>query len=295
MFNNMRRRPNLICDSLLVNLTIDFLHSVGGSASAVAIVNCVMNINDPDPSLARMLASDLVDRDPRIELDGDTIAFVGDDHDAIELSNTGYVVFDLETTGAKTPPCRITEIGAYRVVGGEIVDEFKTLVNPEMPIPFFISLLTGITDEMVADAPRFADVADDFLAFIGDSVLVAHNVGFDMRFLNHEVGRIYENYRLANPSLCTVQLARKLLPDIENHRLKTVAEHFSVDLVNHHRASEDALATAKIFVRLLQDLQTRGVNDLRSARAFSARKNYVRPGEAPTGEFTEPKYQADAA
>lgn len=291
----MRRRPNLICDSLLVNLTIDFLHSVGGSASAVAIVNCVMNINDPDPSLARMLASDLVDRDPRIELDGDTIAFVGDDHDAIELSNTGYVVFDLETTGAKTPPCRITEIGAYRVVGGEIVDEFKTLVNPEMPIPFFISLLTGITDEMVADAPRFADVADDFLAFIGDSVLVAHNVGFDMRFLNHEVGRIYENYRLANPSLCTVQLARKLLPDIENHRLKTVAEHFSVDLVNHHRASEDALATAKIFVRLLQDLQTRGVNDLRSARAFSARKNYVRPGEAPTGEFTEPKYQADAA
>ena len=291
----MHPSRNLISDSLLINLTIDFLHSVGGSASAVSVVDYIMNISKPEPNLARLLVSDLVGRDPRLTLDEDMVAFVGHDHDAIELSQTGYVVFDLETTGAKTPPCRITEIGAYRVNNGEIVGEFHTLVNPEMPIPFFISMLTGITDAMVVNAPKFSEVVDAFLAFIDDSVLVAHNAGFDMRFLNHEVGRIYEDYRLGNPSLCTVQLSRKLLPDIDNHRLKTVAEYFSVELVNHHRANADALATAKIFVRLLEDLRTRGVRDLGSAQAFSSKRNYVRPGEAPTGELAEPKYQADAA
>ena len=288
-------RPNLISDSLLINLTIDYLHSIGGSASAVDVVDYIMSIKNPEPNLARLLVKDLVDRDPRLALSDDTVLFVGSDHDAIDLAETGFVVFDLETTGAKTPPCRITEIGAYRVLGGEIVDEFHTLVNPEMPIPFFITLLTGITDSMVADAPKFAEVVDPFLAFIGDSVLVAHNSGFDMRFLDYEVARVYEDYRLANPSLCTVQLSRRLLPDIENHRLKTVAEYFSVELVNHHRANADALATAKIFVRFLESLRELGIRDLGAARALSLKAKYVRPGEIATGEFAEPQYQADAA
>lgn len=287
--------PNLICDSLLINTTIDFLISIGGRASAVAVVEYVMDIRTPEPGLARLLVSDLVSRDPRLALDDDSVMFIGCDHDAIDLSDTGFVVFDLETTGAKTPPCRITEIGAYRVLEGKIVDEFHTLVNPEMPIPFFISLLTGITDDMVFGAPKFADVVDDFMGFIGDSVLVAHNAGFDMRFLNHEVGRVYEDYRLGNPSLCTVQLSRNLLPDIDNHRLKTVADHFSVELINHHRANADALATAEIFVRLLDDLRSLGVRDLGSARAIGSNRNYVRPGKAAAGEFAEPQYQADAA
>lgn len=288
-------RPNLISDSLLINTTIDFLISIGGRASAVSVVEYAMDILKPESNLARLLVSDLVDRDPRLALDGDTVVLVETDHDTIDIDETGFVVFDLETTGAKTPPCRITEIGAYRVLSGAIVDEYHTLVNPEMPIPFFISLLTGITDAMVAKAPKFNEVADEFLSFIGDSVLVAHNAGFDMRFLNHEVGRIYEDYRLGNPSLCTVQLSRKLLPDIENHRLKTVAEYFSVELVNHHRANEDALATAKIFVRLLDNVRTLGVRDLGTLREWNSKRNYVRPGETPAGEFTESKYQADAA
>lgn len=288
-------RPNLISDSLLINLTIDFLISVGGSASAISVVDYVMNISDAEPNIARLLASDLVDRDPRLAMLGDDVIFAGGDHDSIDLSKTGFVVFDLETTGAKTPPCRITEIGAYRILGGEIVEEFHTLVNPEMSIPLFISLLTGITDDMVAGAPKFVEVVDDFLSFIGDSVLVAHNAGFDMRFLNHEVGRVYEDYRLRNPSLCTVQLARQLLPDIENHRLKTVAEYFSVELVNHHRANADALATAKVFVRFLDSLRTLGVHDLGAAMAFSSKKIYGRPGAVTAGEFAEPQYHTDAA
>jgi DNA polymerase III epsilon subunit-like protein len=145
----MHPYPNLISDSLLINATIEFLRSIGGSASAVTIVECIMNIRGGDASLARLLVADLVGRDPRLALTDDLVEFVDDDHDAIDLSAADFVVFDLETTGAKTPPCRVTEIGAYKVRGGEIVGEFHTLVNPEMPIPFFITMLTGISDEMV--------------------------------------------------------------------------------------------------------------------------------------------------
>lgn len=291
----MHPHNNLISDSLLINLTTDYLLSVGGSASAVKILDYVMSIKNAEPSLARLLVADLVGRDPRLSLNGDNVELVETDHAAIDLSRAGFVVFDLETTGAKTPPCRVTEIGAYKVLGGEIVGEFHTLVNPEMPIPFFITMLTGISDSMVRDAPKFADVAGNFLEFIGDSVLVAHNSGFDMRFLNHEISRLYEDYRLANPSLCTVQLSRQLLPNIENHKLKTVAEYFSVELINHHRANADALATAKIFINLLADLQSRGVQDLGTAQKFDSNRNYVRPSQVTAGEPTTTRYQADAA
>lgn len=271
--------PNLISDSLLINTTIDYLISIGGKASAVAVVEYSMSIRNPQPSLARMLVADLVGRDPRLVLNDDMVELVECDHGAIDLSETGYVVFDFETTGAKSPPCRVIEIGAYRVRGGAIVDEFHRLVNPEMPIPFFITMLTGISEDMVRHAPKFGEVVDEFLTFIGDSVLVAHNAGFDLRFLDHEVGRVYEDYRVANPSLCTVQLSRRLLPNIENHRLKTVADYYSVELINHHRANADAKATAQIFVRLLEELTSQGVKNLGSAQAFSSKKNYVRPGQ----------------
>jgi DNA polymerase III epsilon subunit family exonuclease len=291
----MYPHSNLISDSLLVNETVDFLISVGGTASAMDVVDYIMNIRNSSPPLARLLVADLVARDSRLAIREDDVVLVEVDHDAIGLSDAGFVVFDLETTGAKTPPCRVTEIGAYKVQGGKIVGEFHTLVNPEMPIPFFITLLTGISDEMVRKAPKFAEVGDEFLKFIGDSILVAHNAGFDMRFLNHEVHRLYEDYRVGNPSLCTVQLSRKLLPDVDNHKLKTLAEYFSVELVNHHRANADALATAKIFINLLSDLQARGFQDLGSVRSFTLKQNYVRPSEATTGEPPATRYQADAA
>ena len=291
----MLPHPNLISDSLLINTTIDFLVSIGGRAPAVSVVDYVMSIRNANPVLARLLVSDLVARDSRLIVNGDEVVLIETDHDSIDLSKTGFVVFDLETTGAKTPPCRVTEIGAYRVREGKIVDEFHSLVNPETPIPFFITLLTGITDAMVRNAPKFAEVADAFLRFIDDSVLVAHNASFDIRFLNHEVGRLYEDYRVGNPSLCTVQLSRKLFPDVENHKLKTLADHFSIALVNHHRANEDAYATARIFLNLLDALNTHGVRDLGAARSLSLKKHYVKPGKVTAGEFAEPRYQADAA
>ena len=290
----MLPHPNLISDSFLVNTTIDLLVSLGGSSPAIEVVEHVMSIRNAGESLACLLISDVVDRDPRLSIEGNIVSLVEADHESIDLSETGFVVFDFETTGAKTPPCRVTEVGAYRVINGEIVGEFHTLINPEMPIPLFISMLTGISDEMVRTAPKFGEVAADLLAFIGDSVLVAHNAGFDLRFLDHEVGRVYEDYRVGNPSLCTVQLSRKLLPEIDNHKLKTLAQHFNVELINHHRANADALATAKVFINLLEGLKEHGVRDLGSAQRF-ARKGYVKTSTAPAGEFAEPGYQADAA
>ncbi len=267
--------PNLISDSLLVNETIDLLKSRGGFATAVKVVDRVMKISSPEPELAKLLVSDLIDTDPRLQLNDDTVELVENGFNNRKLNETDYVVFDFETTGAKTPPCRVTEVGAYRVSKREIVGEFQTLVNPETKIPEFITNLTKISNEMVKNAPKFAEVASDFMEFVGDSVLVAHNAHFDMRFLNHEIKRIHSNYRVANPYLCTVQLSRKLVPEVDNHRLNTMANYYSIDLTNHHRAAADARATAKLFINLLEKLEEKGVKDLHGVRRLrkDKRKN----------------------
>lgn len=267
----VKRYPNLISNSLLINETISLLRSFNGRASAVSVVDFVMKIRRPDPLMARLLVTDLIDRDPRLELLDDTVVLLADDLLAGDIADTEFVVFDLETTGAKEPH-RVTEIGAFRVKGFQVLDTFQTLVNPEVTIPPFISALTGIDDQMVAEAPRFADIANDFLEFIGDAVLVAHNSGFDMRFINHEIGLVFPDYRLANQCLCTVQLSRRLLPDIENHKLKTVAEYYAIDLLNHHRAGADAFATAHVFVNLLEQLRSNGVTDLATVQNLASRR-----------------------
>jgi DNA polymerase-3 subunit alpha (Gram-positive type) len=269
--------PNLVSDSTLVSDTIRLLNLTGGTADVVNVVDFVMKIRRPPAELAKLLIADIVDGDPRLRLEGDTLELVG--RESARLSETEFVVFDLETTGAKCPPCRVTEIGAYRVAGGRVAEEFQTLVNPEMQIPPFITQLTGISDAMVADAPRFGEIADGFLRFIGDAVLVAHNAHFDLRFLNHEVGLAFGNYRMVNEHLCTVQLSRKLIPEIPNHKLKTVAEHYEIRLDNHHRAADDARATAEIFVNLLGELDRHGVGDLDGARKFRRAA-----GNRPVGE-----------
>ncbi|QYO68159.1 PolC-type DNA polymerase III [Leptolyngbya sp. 7M] len=264
--------PNLVSESYLVNATIDFLRSVGGRATSVKVVDRVMKIRRPERQLANLLVQDIANRDPRLTLNEDTLELLSFDHDSLDLSSSSFVVIDLETTGAKAPPGRITEIGAYRIAGGCVTDSFHTLIDPEMPIPSFITSLTGITDEMVTGSPIFRDVSDELLEFIGDSVLVAHNVRFDLGFLNFEIGQVYPDYRLANPALCTVQLSRRLLPEIENHKLNTVARHFEIKLENHHRASDDALATAHILLNLLPRLAELGIKDVGSARRLTTRK-----------------------
>ena len=184
------------------------------------------------------------------------------------LDDLDYVVVDVEATGAKLPPNRIIELGAYRISGRKIVDSFLTLVNPEIAIPRFVMTLTGINNEMVKTAPLFAEVAPRWLEFVKDAVLIAHNAPFDTNFLNHEISRVYPGHRMINAHLCTVTLSRHVVPGLTNYRLDTIADHFSIPILARHRAGSDALATAEIFLHLLDRLDERGVKDLAAARAY---------------------------
>jgi DNA polymerase III epsilon subunit family exonuclease len=268
------QRRNLVSDSALVQETVEMLRVCGGCAPAADIADIVLKLSDLDAETAAMLVADLIKDDHRLTLrDGTMIELNCEDADARLLHDADFVVVDVETTGAKTPPCRITEIGAYRVSHGRIVAEFQTLVNPETPIPPFIVQLTGITDEMVKDAPGFADVAHAWLDFADEAVLVAHNAQFDVRFLNHELARIFPGRRMANTHLCTVKLSRRIFPGLLNYRLHTVAEYFAIPIYNRHRAAGDALATAEIFLRMLARLNQHGVRDVAGARLFNFNSN----------------------
>ena len=262
--------PNLVSDSTLVQDTIDLLVDSGGRAPASTIVDAIFKLSHIDDDLAGLLVADLVKNDRRFKfLENNTIELQEDDWQSRLLSELDFVVVDVEATGAKTPPNRLIELGAYRIRGGQIVEKFLSLVNPEIPIPRFVMSLTGISNEMVKSAPVFAEVAPRWLDFVSDSVLVAHNAGFDTSFLNHEISRVYPGHRMVNPHLCTVRLSRRTLPELSNHRLDTIASHFSIPIISRHRAGSDALATAEIFLRILTELEeTHGVKDLAAARSF---------------------------
>jgi DNA polymerase III epsilon subunit family exonuclease len=273
--------PNLVSDSTLVQDTIDLLVDAGGRAPASTIVDAVFKLSHIDDDLAGLLVADLVKNDRRFKfLENNTIELQEDGWQSRMLSELDFVVVDVEATGAKTPPNRLIELGAYRIRGGRIVDKFLSLVNPEIPIPRFVMALTGISNEMVKSAPVFAEVAPRWLDFVSDSVLIAHNAAFDTSFLNHEISRVYPGHRMVNPHLCTVRLSRRVLPDLNNHRLDTIASHFSIPIISRHRAGSDALATAEIFLLLLSKLEAEhGVKDLAAARnfQFSELKPVVEP------------------
>ena len=260
---------NLISDSTLVQETIELLRDCGGRANAAEIVDAVFKVSHIDEELAGLLVADLVKGDRRFKIiDSKTIALQEDDVETRLLNELEFVVVDLEATGAKMPPNRVIELGAYRIRNGRIVDNFLTLVNPEIPIPRFVISLTGITNEMVKSAPLFADVAPRWLDFVSDAVLIAHNAPFDTSFLNHEISRVYPGHRMVNSHLCTVRLSRRVFPGLNNYRLDTVADHFSIPISHRHRAGSDALATAEVFLHLLSRFEDHGVTDLATARRF---------------------------
>lgn len=164
-----------------------------------------------------------------------------------------FICFDIETTGLSAARDKITEIGAVKVENGIITDTFSTFANPEMPIPQKITQLTGITDDMVKDAPSQSEAVGAFLEFAGDNVLVAHNAPFDTSFIAkacEDMGREY-NYT----SIDTVAISRAILTDIKNCKLDTVAKFLRLGDFNHHRATDDAEMLARIFINLCQRLK----------------------------------------
>ena len=172
---------------------------------------------------------------------------------------TDYVVFDLETTGISCTTDRVIEISAVKVQGAKAVDEFSALVNPEMKIPFRASQVNHIYDDMVKDAPVFEKVLADFDAFIGDMVLVGHNIHtFDMKFIQRDAflywGRVF-----ANDYIDTLALSRQCLPQLSNHKLTDLANHYRIAADGAHRALADCRMNQKVFEKLGEALQSPAV------------------------------------
>jgi DNA polymerase III subunit epsilon len=219
--------------------------------------------------VARELFSPLHNGDIRARVEGlvaDDPRFLWDevgslrtaDATALSLEEAPFAVFDVETTGSSAKEGGITEIGALKVVRGQVVDEFATLINPGRPIQPFVVRLTGITDRMVANAPSAAEVMPLFEEFAEGCVLVGHNVHFDCSF----VGAAREASGLAplpNPVLDTLKLARSLVPGLKRYRLSSLVSHFGVRAAPNHRALADAAATAGVFLKLLKLLCSAGV------------------------------------
>ena len=203
------------------------------------------------------------------------------------LSETTFVVLDLETTGGSANTDAITEIGALKLRGGELLGRLETLVNPGVPIPPMITVLTGITEAMVLPAPRIAEILPPLLEFAGDAVIVGHNIRFDCSFL--DAALVANGYpRLTNRRVDTLALARRLVRDeIPNLRLSTLARHFRTSVEPNHRAYADAAATAEVLHALLERAASYGVlglDDLLalpSMRAHPSAAKLALTGPAP--------------
>lgn len=193
--------------------------------------------------------------------------------DADGSSQTAIVAFDIETTGLDKKKDRLTEIGAVILENGEITKRFQTFVNPERPIPYEIIRLTGITDDMVLDAPSQEEAIRAFLDFAGEYPLAAHNAEFDMGFIQEGCARYQIPFQ--STSIDTLVLAQNLLPDLGRYRLNLVARHLQLPDFQHHRASDDAVTVAYMLKPFFQMLEERGVRNIQEINAALAKMNTI--------------------
>ena len=189
-----------------------------------------------------------------------------------------FTVFDIETTGLSPIKDKITEIGAVKIKNGKITDKFSELINPEIPIPENITKLTGITDSMVKDKANIREILPKFLEFAADSPLIAHNANFDSGFIRAKASEMGIN--LNNTIIDTLQLSRLLLTGLKRHKLDIVCEHLGIGLENHHRAADDAEATAKIMLKFIEMLKNKGIDDIADINKLSMSGKSYKTGEA---------------
>lgn len=167
-----------------------------------------------------------------------------------------FTIIDIETTGNSYRYGKITEIAIYQHNGQEITGSFSTLINPEMDIPFFISQLTGINNDMVKEVPKFYEVAKKIIELTTGRTFVAHNASFDYNFIREEYKRL--GYKFNRKTMCTVKLSRKLLPGHSSYSLGKLCADLGIEINGRHRAAGDALATVKLFEILLEKNKTIG-------------------------------------
>lgn len=202
----------------------------------------------------------------------DDALIINDPNDK-ELSQS-FVVFDIETTGFSNVNDKITEIGAVKIENFKVVDRFSELINPQKDISYKIQELTGITNDMVRDKPTIEEILPKFMEFAGDSVLVAHNAEFDTGFISQKCREQGLDYN--SKSIDTLMLSRILLPYLKRFRLNLIAKELGVPLLNHHRAVDDAEATAHIFLKFLDMLQKKGANTLRDVNNVLGKIDYTK-------------------
>ncbi len=258
-------------DTLLTARAADFL--AAGPADSQSLISHVCQLPGAPPNIAEHMAAALFAGHKRFARDtvgrwclresvpvgGWSIVTTTD------LARESFAVVDVETTGSRpTAGDRITEVAVVVVRDGKANTVFETLINPDRPIPPRISALTNITASMVKNAPRFAEICDQLVGALEGHVFVAHNAGFDWRFVNVEIERAMRR-RMTGRSLCTVRMARKLVPQLRRRNLDSLSSYYGVDIVGRHRAGGDARATAEVLIRLLDAARDNGCesyNDL---------------------------------
>lgn len=185
----------------------------------------------------------------------------------VSLQEAVYVVFDIETTGLSVTHNKIIEIAAVKLHEGREIDRYSTFVDPHEKIPYHITKLTNITDDMVKGAPDIETVMPQFVEFVGDAVLVAHNASFDTGFIQAFCKRLGIP-EPDNPVLDTLEMARMLYPSLKNHRLNTLCDRFKVSLENHHRAIDDTVALGEVLKHMLREAEERQIRDLSRLNDF---------------------------
>jgi DNA polymerase-3 subunit epsilon len=245
----------------------------GGSVHTLDVARDVLGLSGNDGAASAAVFA-LLGSDPRFSVDVQGHwSLAGSGPVATEeLDSHTFAVVDVETTGGSPQGGdRITEVAVVVVRDGFVAEDFQTLVNPGRAIPSRIADLTGINDEMVAGAPFFEDIAPELLKWLSGKVFVAHNVAFDWRFVSAQLGDALGEVP-NSPQLCTVQMARRLAPELKKRNLDSVATHFGIPIHARHRAYGDALATARILLRFLDAAREMGIRDLESLQRLLRRK-----------------------
>ena len=267
MDNSVKKRVELHCHTKMSDMDgvtdvkdiIKRAKKWGHRAIAITDHGCVQSFPDANHAL---------DKDDTFKIIYGVEGYLVDDLKEIVTDGKGqsldekYVVFDIETTGFSPVTNRIIEIGAVKVENGEITERFSTFVNPQVPIPFHIEKLTSINDSMVMDADPIEVVLPQFLEFVGDAILVAHNANFDVSFIKENAKR--QGIPVDFTYVDTVGIARALLTGQSKYTLDAVAKTLGISLENHHRAVDDAECTAEIFVKFIEMLKKDNILDLAS-------------------------------
>jgi DNA polymerase-3 subunit epsilon len=264
-----------------------YLERQPAGAHTAELVGLLFQGAGSDPELGPRIVHRLLADDPNFMFDVATGMWALRACEALKvpLERGRYVVVDLETIGGRPGPGTITEIGAYRMEGPRMTESFATLVRPRGPISPFVTRLTSITNEMVADAPPIERVLPAFRDFLGDAVMVAHNAQFDFAFLDFEFRRVF-GMGLKNPVLCTLRLSRRFAPSLRRRRLDALAEHFGLSTEGRHRGLGDARMAAELLSIFLAAAAQSGINrvdrliDLHSRGAAGRRIERHLPPEA---------------